>query len=190
MIKRLLLTIVFLLLVASRALAAGPIVLPDACGDDNVRFKVKTLKNQPPPGPPDEGKAMLVLIGTFGMPQRHLGGYPTIRFGLDGAWVGATEGNSYFTVMVAPGEHHLCTSWQSKFEKARSTVTIGKFTAEAGKVYYYEENMTFVLADVTSTAGGGAQGLGMPESSLAPLDDDNAKYRMKAWARATWELKK
>ena len=33
----------------------------------------------------------------------------TTNFGVDGAWVGANNGNSYFSVSIEPGLHHLCT---------------------------------------------------------------------------------
>ena len=33
--------------------------------------------------------------------------------GVDGVWVGPTHGDSYLYFAVAPGEHHLCASWQS-----------------------------------------------------------------------------
>ena len=61
-----------------------------------------------------------------------------VRYGVDGAWVGANKGNSYFAVTVDPGVHHLCVSWQSALRQIEEEhVRMAIFTAEAGKVYYF-----------------------------------------------------
>jgi hypothetical protein len=83
--------------------------LPDSCGDDKVKFDVKTEEGQPPPAGPTEGKAQIVFIENENQmigPFMHA----TVRLGMDGAWVGANYGNSYFALTVAPGVHHLCAS--------------------------------------------------------------------------------
>ena len=87
-------------------------MLPDACGDDSVKFDVKTEKGQPAPAPPPAGKAQIVFIQNFEKPSNTWMS-PTIRVGMDGAWVGANQSNSYFTLTVDPGVHHLCVSWQA-----------------------------------------------------------------------------
>jgi hypothetical protein len=101
-----------LMLVATLASTAyaSKTILPDACGADKVKFDVDTKKDQPAPGPPAEGKAQIIFISTvintgyvFGGPSY------TTRFGMDGNWVGAVKNNSYFTLEVAPGKHHLCS---------------------------------------------------------------------------------
>jgi len=62
---------------------------------------------------------------------------PTTRIGVDGTWVGASHGNSYFSFAVAAGVHHLCASWQSlAVIGAQDTSAAPHFTAEAGQVYY------------------------------------------------------
>ena len=33
-------------------------------------------------------------------------------FGIDGAWTGASHGNSYFSVSVDPGVRHVCVATQ------------------------------------------------------------------------------
>jgi len=61
-----------------------------------------------------------------------------MRVGLDGAWVGANKGKSYFFFSVDPGDHQVCTNWQSGTFKETSK-RIGSATtikAEGGKVYY------------------------------------------------------
>jgi hypothetical protein len=65
------------------------------------------------------------------------------RIGLDGAWVGAVQHNSYFSVSVEPGEHPVCASPQSHFVPATSEkyasvlLVLAHFTTEAGQVYYF-----------------------------------------------------
>ena len=56
---------------------------------------------------------------------------------VDGTWVGANHHNSYLLFAVEPGEHHLCTNWQSHFERMSRVVGLAHFTAEAGKVYFF-----------------------------------------------------
>jgi hypothetical protein len=63
--------------------------------------------------------------------------FATVRFGMDGTWVGANKGDSYFALTVAPGVHHVCASWQSDLETLKKNVKATSFTAEAGQVYYF-----------------------------------------------------
>lgn len=121
--------------------------LPDSCGDDNVKFDVKTGAGQPEPTGPEEGKAQIVLIedengpiGTFM--------YATVRFGMDGAWVGADYSNSYFTLTVDPGVHHLCASWQSSLKRLKKNVNLTSFTAEPGRIYYFAAHVTMTSREV------------------------------------------
>jgi len=51
--------------------------------------------------------------------------------------VGATHGNTHFSFSLLPGEHHLCSNWQSKLRDPSSFYSLANFTAEAGKVYYF-----------------------------------------------------
>jgi hypothetical protein len=147
-------------------------ILPDACGDEKVKFDIKTEKDQPAPAAPETGKAQIIFIQTNEGRDVWLTIAPT-RFGVDGAWVGANQGNSYFTLAVDPGVHHLCTVWEKK-------VGVASVTAEAGKVYYYEANTTYK----------GTQ-LGNPQHpnykvdksfAFAALSEDEGKYRVKASA--------
>jgi len=171
--------LVLVLLSASLASAAcaHATILPDACGDDSVKFDVKTEKNKTPPVPPEAGKAQIVFIENENS-MVGLGMYATVRYGMDGTWVGANHSNSYFTVPVNPGVHHLCVSWQSAgpFKKA---IDMASFTAEPGKVYYYS-------ADVDVSRGHDGTSI---DFSLSQMDEDEGKYRIKAWKLATWKTK-
>lgn len=112
--------------------------LHDACGDDHAHFDVKTQKNAPDPAPPGAGKARVVFIGRIEAPGC-LGCQDFApRIGIDGSWVGATKGNSYFVLDVAPGTHNVCADWKSVSAALRRNWGVSSFTAEAGKTYFFE----------------------------------------------------
>lgn len=124
------------------AVQASAKILPESCGSDQVKFDVKV--KTPPDGkpspditPPAPGKAQIIFIETMNSEGLHLT-TPTTRFGVDGAWVGANKGNSRFAVDVTPGEHNVCVNWQSNFDDQSDKFGLDTFTAEAGKIYYYE----------------------------------------------------
>jgi hypothetical protein len=146
------------LLFAASALAQGPAADPAAaCGPANVSFKVKlgapNMLVQPYPG-----KALVYFIhdaGSWGAL-----GYPTTKLGIDGSWMGANHGDSYFSVFVEPGEHHVCATLQSSIVADR--VELAHWKAEAGKVYYYRTRL--VLSRSVELL------------ELEPIDSDQGKY--------------
>jgi hypothetical protein len=148
------------------AAQAPATVLPDACGDDAIKFDVTTQKNPPAPAPPAAGKAQIVFVEDENQ-MVALFTYATVRFGMDGAWVGTDKNNSYFVLDVAPGVHHLCASWQGTKE-----VDLGPLTAEPGQIYYLAAHVTVESKDYTSFG-------------LSQLNDDQGKYRLKAWELST-----
>jgi Protein of unknown function (DUF2846) len=101
------------------------------CGPSDAYFDVKTDRKQHPVTTPDAGKALVYVFEDM----EH---GPTMRVGLDGAWVGANKGKSYFFFSVDPGDHQVCTNWQSGTFKETSKRIGSAITlkAEAGKVYY------------------------------------------------------
>jgi len=107
------------------------------CGPESTRFEVKGQSGRQPLPVPEAGKAQVVFLQDdqrFESRPR-----PTTRFGIDGAWVGATQSDSWFSVSVDAGEHHLCANWQSKVVLAgpvRPTAAL-RFTAEAGQTYWF-----------------------------------------------------
>jgi len=162
------------------AIQARATILPDACGDDSIKFDVKTETSKTPPAAPEAGKAQIVFIEN----ENHAVGpfmYATVRYGLDGAWAGANNNNSYFVVNVEPGVHHLCASWQSAFGRIKKNIDVASFTAEPGKVYYFAANVK------VTPAGDNQVNI---DFSLSPLNDDEGKYRVKAWKLATWKTNK
>ena len=125
--------------------------LPGACGDDKVQFDVKTTKHQPAPAPPAEGKAQIIFVENFAQNAGTcIGCKVTTRVGIDGAWVGANRGNSYFAYTVEPGEHHLCAGWQSVFQRLKKKVGLASLNAEAGKVYYYQIKVRMLVVCLTN----------------------------------------
>jgi hypothetical protein len=111
-------------------------VLPEACGADDVKFKVTTQKSLHGPDGPASDMAQIVIIE-----DPHSCCDAKIRIGVDGTWAGASKGGSYFAHPIFPGEHHLCMNWQIDFRdkgNLKDEVHISSLTAEAGKTYYYE----------------------------------------------------
>jgi hypothetical protein len=109
------------------------------CGANEIHFDVKTDKKEHPTTQPHSGKALVYVIGAAWSDYVavHVGTPPT-RFGIDDTWVGANGYRSYFFFTVEPGDHRLCTSFQSKFKRVvKSSTAATSFTAEAGKTYYF-----------------------------------------------------
>ena len=160
----------FALLFATSAFAqAPPAAVPPACGPGNVDFKVKLDDSQHAPAQPTPDKALVYFIHDAGMwyPARTTVritalsvAYPTLKLGMDGAWVGANHGDSWFSVSVEPGEHHVCVTLQSSFVDQR--VELARFTAEPGKVYYYRTRL--VMSGTVELL------------ELDPIDSDQGRY--------------
>lgn len=104
-----------------------------ACGRNDVSFDVKRDQSQHALAQPEPGKALIYFVQDLG--QTHcIVHCVTVKIGLDGTWVGANQDNSYFSVSVEPGEHHVCANPQSR--ELRHLVGLAHFTAEVGKTYY------------------------------------------------------
>lgn len=118
------------------------------CGPIEQMFDVKTTYSRHPIGQPEPGKALVYFFSDY------IAAPKGMRVGVDGAWVGANNGMSYFFFQVAPGEHSVCTEWQSGLYK-RTSERRGEaihLSLEAGKTYYLrltigERRMFLELAD-------------------------------------------
>jgi|SRR5580700_9284853 hypothetical protein len=134
-------TVLAIVLLSLPALAADqtPAGAPAtaACGPDDVKFNVKSSEGQPAAPQPETGEALVYVVEQYDRPGNELG-KPTVRVGLDGAWVGANRSTSYLYFSVEPGEHHLCSDWQGV---PRTIVpvrpSLAMLTAEPGKTYYF-----------------------------------------------------
>jgi hypothetical protein len=130
--------VVLVILFAASAFAQSPSdAYPAACGPGIVSFKVKLDESGRALAQADEGKARVYFFHDAGTGVTL--GYPTVKLAMDGAWVGANHGNSYFSLSVEPGEHHVCVTLQSSVVAQR--MELAHFVAEAGKVYYYRTRL-------------------------------------------------
>ena len=165
---------------ATVALAQTPTIEQAAapgCGKDDIKFDVKTDKSQHPFVKPDAGKALVYFLqddtNFLSNPR------PTTRFGLDGAWIGATHSNSYFYVSVDPGEHHLCAGWQSFVGLTTGQKSAAaQFIADPGGIYF------FVVRNHAM------QEQEPPGMKLKALDPDEAQLLMSKYAFSTSRAKK
>ncbi|HXM08687.1 MAG TPA: hypothetical protein VN946_01920 [Terriglobales bacterium] len=101
------------------------------CGPSGEMFNVQTTDLKHPVGETEQGKALVYFFVDFLTA-------PTMGVGVDGNWVGANNGKAYFFFQVDPGEHNVCTKWQSGTFK-KSSERIGEathFTAEAGNIQH------------------------------------------------------
>jgi hypothetical protein len=156
------------------------------CGPADVQFDVKTDNGKHATPAPDRGKVLIIFMqddAEFDSTPR-----PTTRFGMDGAWVGATHANSYFYVSVAPGEHHLCASWQSGISLNTSALptAASHFTAEAGKTYYFLAR-DYARSDHSVFLDSGGF---FAEVTLEPVDTDEAQVLMNSFAFSSSHAKK
>ena len=91
--------------------------------------------------------------------------YPTTKMGMDGRWLGANHGDSYFYVSVEPGEHHMCADLQTSLYEDRTE--FAHFRAEAGKVYYYRTRLVMSRS--------------VELLELDPIDSDQGRYLIESF---------
>lgn len=145
-----------------------------ACGSWNVSFHVKLDASPQTPADPESGKARVYFIQDSG--TIHTFRYPSTRLGLDGKWAGVTRKNSYFSLSLDPGEHHVCAAEQTDIPWEH--VELAHFVAEAGKVYYF-------LIRRPLSENGSTQYL---ELHLA--DSDEARYLIAYYPLSVSQVKK
>lgn len=173
---------VLLLAVSFPAFAQDNSLGAPGCGPADAKLDVKTEGKGHANPNPDAGKALIFFLqddAKFGSRPR-----PTTRFGIDGAWVGATQANSYFFVTIDPGEHHLCASWQNRVSLVLPTrpTAAAHFTAEAGKAYYFRaRDIAITDANGTVTTN--------PEVKLEPVDSDEALVLLNSFVLSSSKAK-
>jgi hypothetical protein len=148
-----------------------PVSALSACGPSDVNFDVKPDRTQTVVVPPS-GKALVYVIGDIGESGY---GWITLKVGLDGSWMGANHGNSYFSFSVAPGEHHLCANWQEKSKIYSSLYSVASFSAEAGKIYYFRTRASI---------------LGGLRLDLEAVNDDEGRYQVELFPPVSSRPKK
>lgn len=146
------------------------------CGPTNLKFSVRTDKSQHPSTQPNRDKAVIYFLEDDGSFESHP--QPTTRLGVDGNWVGANHGNSYFYVSIDPGEHHLCASWQSLVVLgAHETSAAAHFTAEPGQSYYFRVRNTWLREH------------GVTRVELTPIDRDEGQLLASKFAYSSSQPK-
>jgi len=115
------------------------------CGPEHVNFGVKADKTQHPAPQAEAGQGLVYIFAD--VPGTVYGGFAartvTTRVGLDGTWVGANNNHTYFFFAVSPGDHRLCTNWQSSLAIRSKVAQAVTLAAEAGKVYYFRTRLVF-----------------------------------------------
>jgi hypothetical protein len=156
-----------LILLASPVFAQGA---PDtnsplwACGPAAAKFDVTVTPpaDVVPVQVPSVGKALAYVIEDLGQVDKMISSGSPFRIGLDGAWIGALKGRSFFSFSVSPGEHHLCANWQSRRDEYSAFSALANFTAESGGVYYFRLRFPSSYR--------------IPQIDLAQTNRDEARY--------------
>ena len=152
-------------------------VVRAACGPNNVKFDVTPSAGQPPAPQPEPGKALVYVVEQYERPRNELA-KPTIRVGLDGAWVGANRSTSYLSFSVEPGEHHLCSDWQSiPLTLVHLRPSLATLTAEPGQTYYFRARVT-------------EHSLSLWTLDLDPVNSDEGRMLVAASPRSDYRQKK
>lgn len=161
------------------------------CEPSNVRFDVSRTKQLPAAPAVQSAKALVYFLQDD--LKYETGPRPTTRFGIDGAWVGATHANSYFYVFVDPGEHHVCANWQSAhfgtaFGLLKRETSAVHFTAEAGRTYYFRAQD---LTKMDHTGGeNDVKVLKRAEIVLESIDPDEAQVLMNSFSFSSFQQKR
>lgn len=167
-------TTLVVMLLATCAFAQEASNVSMACGPKSTNFDAKRDEFQHALEQPEAGKARIYFIQDIGA-VHCLGACITTKIGVDGAWVGADQHNSYFSVSVEPGEHHVCANRQSHFAQANQMIALAHFAAEAGKVYYFR----------TRTFGTENQVI----LDLDPIDSDEAHFLIASYPLSVFHPK-
>jgi hypothetical protein len=125
--------LVIIFLAASAFAQDQSAVAKAACGPDDVDFEIKLDKSKHGLTPPEPGKARVYFIQDIGRVSC-IGTCVKTRIGVDGTWAGAIRNNSYFSISVEPGEHHMCA-------KSGEVVALVHLNAEPGKIYYFRTRL-------------------------------------------------
>jgi Protein of unknown function (DUF2846) len=133
-----------------------------ACGPNDVHYDIKKDSSEHP-AQLEAGKALVYII----QDEDHadcLKCDTTTRVGMDGSWIGATHGDSYFFFSADAGEHHLCANRLPQLGIVTKPIALFGFTAEAGKTYYFRIHAIY------------SSGNAATYSDFAAVNPDEAKY--------------
>lgn len=156
--------------------AASPLA---ACGDDQTSFSVSRGPVGDTIAAPDAGMATVYVIELYNLHDKGKFNRPTLRQGLDGTWLGATQGFTYLSASVKPGVHHLCSRWQSSFKTLSEQVSLNNFEAVAGERYYFRVQI--------NVEGGNP---GPVFIDLQPVSEDEGRFLVSQAAQSISKPKK
>jgi hypothetical protein len=182
----------FLLLCAGAFGQNRPTTKPHtACGSENIQYEVKNEKREKPakgeksdgsnPGVAEAASERAEIFVIENLRASCLLCDTTTRIAMDGTWVGATKGNSYFSFPADAGEHHLCAELQSGAVTPETTSLAG-FTADGGKTYYFRVRLT----DMNNSAKGGVD-WGV---DFEPIDSDEGQFLVSSYEMSSSHPKK
>ncbi|MGH9712186.1 MAG: hypothetical protein ACRD5M_02685 [Candidatus Acidiferrales bacterium] len=111
----------------------------DACGPkQHTKFSVHMNKDQHPTPEATVDKAMVYVIQQPAGPARYVSRSDITAFAVDGKWIGANRGTSYFFFPVEPGDHHVCSfAWVGRIGDDRTRTLLHSLNAETGRTYYF-----------------------------------------------------
>jgi len=158
--------------------AASPLA---ACGDDKTSFSVERGPIGDTATAPTTDMATVYVIELYNLRDKGKFNRPTLRQGLDGAWIGATQGFTYVSAAVKPGSHHLCSRWQSHFGSLSEQVSLYNFDAVAGKRYYFR---------VQIVVEGSGEGAAPASIDLQPVSEDEGRFLVSEAAQSISKPKK
>jgi hypothetical protein len=142
------------------------------CGDDQTKFKVSRGEVRDHLETPEPGKATVYIVEVLNLADRGRIARPVILQGLDGKWLGATQGFTYLEATIAPGEHHLCSRWQSDQTAYSDQVSLYNFEALAGRRYFFRTQVVMQSKEDT------------PFIDLEPVSEDEGQFLMSQAARS------
>ncbi|HEY4381052.1 MAG TPA: hypothetical protein VGN01_11955 [Acidobacteriaceae bacterium] len=145
--------------------AASPIA---ACGEAATTFSVSRGPVGDNATAAPEDKATVYIVEVYNLKDKGRFNRPTLRQGLDGTWLGATQGFTYVSASVAPGVHHLCSRWQSMFGSLSQQISLNSFDAVAGRKYYFR-----VQINVEGASGDAA---GPASIDLQQVSEDEGRF--------------
>ena len=151
-----------------------------ACGDEKTSFDVSRGAVGDTARALEPGKAVVYIIEVFNIRDKGRFNRPTIKHGLDGAWIGATQGFTYVSAAIDPGEHHLCSRWQSHLNALSDQVSLYNFTAAENNRYYFR-----VQINIEGNTAGGAVSI-----DLEPVSEDEGRFLLSQAAQSVSKPKK
>jgi len=153
-----------------------------ACGDEATSYSVSRGPVGDNIASPDPSTATVYIVELYNLADKGRFNRPTLRHGLDGAWLGATQGFTYVSAAVQPGPHHLCSRWQSAFGKLSNQISLNNFDAVAGKRYYFRAQI--------NVEGGTGDAPGPASIDLQQVSEDEGRYLISQAAQSVSKPKK